>query len=245
MFIEPYFIWNGVNSKDKFLTITTTDNDIINDIGIPFSKTLTKEEGFDIFTEEDTEAEEVVLNLFLEKDGIPLEWNPEIFNDIKNWLCTDDFGEFISMDNPNYIYYFKCVKIQKKFTFYNEGWIEVTFKPLNQYAYKRVIIEKQVKGKEIINIENECNLEYEPFIRIENLCKNSIEIKINDMILSNIEPDEIVNIDNHMLTVLNGYDEDILYKCNRKWITLQQGENQIIVEGDCNITICCEFPNII
>lgn len=245
MFIEPNFIWNGIPSENKFLTIITTDNEIVNNIGIPYSKTLNKEEGFDIFTEEDSDTEEIVLNLCLEKDGVPIEWSPEIFNDIKNWLCTDDFGEFISMDNPNYIYYFKCTKIQKKFTFNNEGWIEVTFKPLNHYAYKRVIIEKEVRGKEIININNECNVEYAPFIEIENLCKNSRQIKVNDLIISDINPYEVVKIDNHMFTVLNGNDEDIFYKCNREWIALKEGENQIVVEGDCNITIRCEFPNII
>lgn len=247
MFISPYFIFNGENSEDKFLTIVSTDNEIINDIGIPFSKELSKEEGFDNYTEEDSEVEDVVLNLCLERNGIPLEWTPEIYRSIKDWLCTDDFEEFISFDNPEYVYYFKCTRIQKKFTFNNEGWIEVTFKPLNQYAYKRIKVEKNIKGKEIIDIYNECNFDYYPLISIESTCKENLEIKINDMTITDLNENETIRIDNYMTLVESTQCNSVkaLAKCNREWIKLKPGHNQLLVKGECNITVLCEFPCVI
>ena len=35
------------------------------------------------------------------------------FEEIKKWLITDDFCEFISYDNLDFSYYFKCIKIQQ------------------------------------------------------------------------------------------------------------------------------------
>ena len=45
MFKSPYFIWKGESCKDYFIMITTTDNEVVNDFGVPWSKSLTKEEG--------------------------------------------------------------------------------------------------------------------------------------------------------------------------------------------------------
>ena len=111
MFKNKNFIWRGEQSKDKFLSILTTNNDVLNDLGVPYDKNLEKEENLDLYTETDNEPQDIVLQMFLENDGFPLVWTYENFKEIKKWLITDDFCEFISYDNLDFSYYFKCIKI--------------------------------------------------------------------------------------------------------------------------------------
>ena len=246
MFKNKNFIWRGEQSKDKFLSILTTNNDVLNDLGIPYDKNLEKEENLDLYTETDNEPQDIVLQMFLENDGFPLVWTYENFKEIKKWLITDDFCEFISYDNLDFSYYFKCIKIQQKFTYgESRGCIEVTFKPLTQYAYKRLIIEKEVKGKEIINITNDGDLDYKPFIVIESKCKGNTKVEINDLIIYNLLEDETIKIDNQMCLIESDKRYYPIKDCNRKWINLKRGDNQIIVKGECNIVIYCMFPEII
>lgn len=246
MFKSQYFIWKGKQSKDKFLSILTTDNDVLNDFGVPYNKTLEKEDNLDLYNEKEEEPEDITLQLYLEKDGVPLIWTSENFREIKKWLISDDFEEFISYDNLDYIYYLKCTKIQKKFTYGEpKGCIEVTFKPLSQYAYKKVIIEKEVKGKELINIHNSGDLNYEPIIVIESNCKRNQKVKVNDFVINNLLEEETIKIDNKMCLVKSDKRYYPISDCNRKWINLKQGDNQLIVEGECNIIIYCSFPEVI
>ena len=72
MFKSQYFIWKGKQSKDKFLSILTTDNDVLNDFGVPYNKTLEKEDNLDLYNEKEEEPEDITLQLYLEKDGMPL-----------------------------------------------------------------------------------------------------------------------------------------------------------------------------
>lgn len=248
MFIEPYFKWKGKSCKDYFLSIVSTGSlNILNEIGVPYSSELSIEEnyGYPQFTETAGDTEDIVLELCLEKDNVALVWTNEIFNEISKWLLSDNFERFVSYDNLDYHYYFKCVKIVKKFNFERKGVIEVTFKPLNHYAYKNIEFEKIVKGKDFINIYNESDDKYEPIIIIENHGIEKTINKINNFEITGLKKNEIATIDNYMLTVQNNDEENILYKCNRDWIILDKGENQLLVEGNCKITILCEFPKII
>lgn len=248
MFIEPYFYWKGKSCKDYFLSIVSTgSSDILNEIGVSYSSDLSIEEncGYIQFTEQTSETDDIVLELCLEKDNIALVWTNEIFNEISKWLLSDDFEKFVSYDNLDYHYYFKCTKIVKKFNFERKGVIEVTFKPLNHYAYKDIEFEKIVKGKEFINIYNESDDKYEPIIIIENHGTEKTINKINDFEITDLKENESVIIDNYMLTVQNSKNENVLYKCNRNWVVLNKGENQLLVEGNCKVIILCEFPKII
>lgn len=246
MFKSQYFIWKGKQSKDKFLSILTTDNDVLNDFGVPYNKSLEKEDNLDLYNEKNEEPEDVVLQLYLEKNGTPLIWTYENYKEIRRWLISDDFEEFISYDNLDFVYYFKCIKIQKKFT-YGEpmGCIEVTFKPLNQYAYRKVIIEKEIKGKGLINIYNSGDLDYEPLIVVESNCKRNQVVKINDFVINNLIEEETIKIDNKMYLVESDKRYYPISDCNRNWIKLKQGDNQLVIEGECTIIIYCNFPEII
>jgi hypothetical protein len=45
-----------------------------------------------------------------------------------------------------------------------------------------------------------------------------------------------------MKTVLNSNDENKFSLCNRTWVELAQGSNEIAMSGSCEIEILCEFP---
>lgn len=248
LFIEPYFFWRNKSCTDYNLSIIDTNTDVINDIGIPFTKNITKDDSskMAIFNEEEGEAEEFTLSLCLtDKYHNPLTWTNEIFKEISKWLVTDSFEEFRAYDNPDYIYYLKVTKIQKRFTFYREGWIDVTFKPFSNYAYKRVIKKESVNGEKIINIYNESDKTYEPLIILTWFgAKNGI-IQINDFMMQGIEEGTTVYIDNCLTNIKDSNNNNLLYTCNRMWVILEPGENQIFLSGTFDIEVICEFPEII
>lgn len=245
MFLSPYFSFKGIDCRNYFIMITTTDKDDIVEVGVPYKTNLTMENSFH-YTEEDETPDPIELNLTLvDENRVPLKWTNEYFQNIKDWLISDDFEEFVSYDNPEYVYYFKCISIVKNFTYGKEGWITTTFQPLNHYAYKKLCIDKLVDGKEYIEINNITKKDYEPKIIINNLGTENKTIRINNMLLKDIKNNENVTIDNYMCTIYGDMTGNLLSNSNRNWILLKPGINKILVEGSMFINILCEFPVII
>ena len=248
MFIEPYFYWKGKCCKDFNLMIITERAEVINEIGVPYSQKISQSDSLgNIFYEvEDEDTEEFTLSLCLANDNNEaLEWTEDIFTEIVNWLVSDNFEEFRSFDNLNYIYFLKVTKIQKKFTFDNTGWIDVTFKPFSNYAYKKYVVKEKVNGKKVVNVYNELPNIYEPLITLENFGTKDGTIRIDNFVIKNLDKNQVVYIDNYMSVVKNDKNENLLPFCNRKWIRLKPGENKILLYGNFNIEIICMFPKII
>ena len=245
MFLSPYFKFKGIDCRNYFIIITTMDKDGIVEVGIPYKSKLTMENAFH-YTEEIEVPSEIELNLTLvDENRIPLKWTNEYFQNIKDWLISDDFEEFVTYDNPEYVYYFKCTSIVKNFTYGKEGWVTATFQPLNHYAYKKVNIDKFINGKEYIEINNTTNKDYEPKIIINNLGTENKTIRIDDLLLTNIETNENVTIDNYLCTIYGDVNGNLLSNSNRNWVVLKPGINKILVEGNMFFSIMCEFPTII
>ena len=246
MFKSPYFIWKGESCKDYFIMITTTDNEVVNDFGLPYSKSLTKEEGKFIYKEEDVDTEEIEMNLTLidEATNTGVVWTQDTYRRICKWLKSDEFEKFISYDDLDSVYYMKVVKIQPCFTHGNPiGWIKVTFKPLDNNAYRICKVDEIVRGTKEITIYNDSEDDYEPLLIITNLGSDDNTISVNDFSITDLKEDETVYVDNYMTTVVNTYGENRLPGCNREWIKLKPGENKLFVSGDCMITVYCEFPH--
>lgn len=245
MFLSPYFSFKGIDCRNFFIMITTTDKNDMIEVGIPYSSKLTMENTF-YYTEELEQPETISLNLTLvDENRMPLKWTNECFQDVKDWLISDDFEEFISYDNPEYVYYFKCIKLVKNFTYGGIGWVTATFQPLNHYAYKRIIIDKLINGKEYIEINNITNKNYEPKIIINNLGTENKTIRIGNLLLKGISTNENVIIDNYLCSIHGDINGNMLSNSNREWLSLKPGENKILVEGNLFINIVCEFPMII
>lgn len=244
MFISPYFSFRGKDCRDYFVIITTTDSEKIVNVGVPYSVSLTNET-YMCYTETEDTPEPIELNLtLLDENRIPIKWTREYFTDIRDWLITDNFEEFISYDDIDSIYYFKCIKLQKNFTFNHYGWVTATFQPLNHYAYKRVVINEHINQVGTIRINNITKDLYEPKIIINHLGDEKNVIKIGDLELTNVAKNENVTIDNKMTTIFGDIHGNMLSSSNRKWIVLKPNENIINIKGTMFLNIICEFPMI-
>ena len=83
-----------------------------------------------------------------------------------------------------------------------------------------------------------------PIIIAETTDDISNIIKINDMTLK-LQVNEPISIDNKMLTVLSANGENKLTCCNRKWIKLLPGSNNLKLHGYGKVKIKAEVPVIL
>ena len=250
MFIQPNFTFNKIYSRDIGVSIVTFDSGIFNDVGVEYSTDVSIEHNLidynPYYTENFSETSEIELNL--------LVYNPVTMKaiDISNanleelydWLITDDFSSFVSDDNVDLTYYFKVIKIQKVLSFNREGYLRVTFKPFSKYAYKRRVYNAIVNGEEEIDIFNLSRQLYHPMIEITNKGDNSTVNMINDMKIIDINRNETVVIDNLTKLVQSKDGVNKFSHCqDRKWLELEpRKNNKIILKGNMEIKIICEFP---
>lgn len=256
MFFSDKFIFNGVHSDDMGVALVTFETDMFNDYGINFSQEISATKGgkdMSHFAYDGDEIGEIELNIALiDKDDNPVVWDDYTLMDIIDWLDTDSFAEFISEDNVDLVYYFKAKKIVKKLTHNRQGYLQVTFQPFSNSAYIKYSKRyKFDKSGGTITIENVSSLRelYKPVIEIKNLDDNLNIISIENIttgdepfIMSDIDNGDVVTVDGLMGTVFNQYKDNLLMKCNRRWLKLAKGENKIQVSGNVEIYIRCQFP---
>ncbi len=229
------------------VAIVTFDDEIFNEIGTEYKEDISVEHNLveynPYYIQNSTEIKEVEMNLLLynPKTMTPLKINET--EDIYNWLITDDFASFISDDDPEIIYYFKVVSITKNFTFNGEGYLTVTFKPYSKYCYRRNHYTKVVNGSTFLEIPNPSRLDYSPIIEITNRGDENTINCINDMEIKGLRSGEKVIIDNLSKIVQGDDGKNKFNTCNRKWIELKaNSSNTIILNGNMDIKIICEFP---
>ncbi|MDV9712393.1 phage tail family protein [Clostridioides difficile] len=257
MFISEKFILNKRTSDSMgVILITESNNDIFNDYGFMYSETIEKVKSYNgnpTFFKGEKDTSEIVLKICL-TDGnyVPRKWSDYDIEEICAWIKTDDFVEFISEDNVELIYYVKATKIAKKFTDNLEGYLEVTFQPFTNFAYKSdvktIIIKENIERKIIINNKSNVQDDYMPIVELINLGDEStINIIKNTSIegqfeIVGIEKNEKVIIDNLYCTVINSKNENRFEKCNRNWLRLKAGENELKIIGNCKLTIKSKYP---
>ncbi|CZR95564.1 hypothetical protein CDFC105_70053 [Clostridioides difficile] len=257
MFISEKFILNKRTSDSMgVILITESNNDIFNDYGFMYSETIEKVKSYNdnpTFFKGEKDTSEIVLKICLvDVNYVPRKWSDYDIEEICAWIKTDDFVEFISEDNVELIYYVKATKIAKKFTDNLEGYLEVTFQPFTNFAYKSdvktIIIKENIERKIIINNKSNVQDDYMPIIELINLGDEStINIIKNTSTkeqfeIAGIEKNEKVTIDNLYCTVINSKNENRFEKCNRNWLRLKAGENELKIVGNCKLTIKSKYP---
>ncbi|HCU2611099.1 TPA: phage tail family protein [Clostridioides difficile] len=257
MFISEKFILNKRTSDSMgVILITESNNDIFNDYGFMYSETIEKVKSYNdnpTFFEGEKDTSEIVLKICLvDVNYVPRKWSDYDIEEICAWIKTDDFVEFISEDNVELIYYVKATKIAKKFTDNLEGYLEVTFQPFANFAYKSdvksITIKENIERKIIINNKSNVQDDYMPIVELINLGDEStINIIKNTSIeeqfeIAGIEKNEKVIIDNLYCTVINSKNENRFEKCNRNWLRLKAGENELKIMGNCKLTIKSKYP---
>ncbi len=249
MFISDKFIFNNISCDEYNVRLVYFENNIVNDMKVPYSISLNMEgtnKIYPTYKEESEAPEQIVLNLaYVDKQGNLATFSDEIFKRIKSWLITDNFAPFVTEDYPNYILYLKCVKIQDKLTFSNQGFIEVTFQPYSHYFYKQFETDVLLNGEYLLSVENPSEEICYPIITVEGTQDSVSVVKINDFQISNLTLNEKIITDNKMLTVLNENKENKLNKCNRKWIKFMPGNNDLTLTGYGKVNIKTEFPIVL
>lgn len=248
MIVSDEFTLNGIKGSDEDIYLVTFDSDVLISRGIPFQRDISSD-GYSqlnpLFKEEDVAPDDVVLNFIYAIDDMAQEWTEDKIIKTKKWMITDDFIPFVTQDNPDYIYYLKCKKLENKMTPRDLGVLEGTFVPISHFSYKKTYHKITITESTNILLTNPSNIEYKPVITIKNLGNVSTINKIGDFEIAGLETNEIVTIDNLILTVESSLEQNRFSKCNRNWLKLLPGENQLNVSGNCEIEILCEFPMIL
>ncbi|WP_107612346.1 phage tail domain-containing protein [Clostridioides difficile] len=258
MFISEKFILNKRTSDSMgAILITESNNDIFNDYGFMYSETIEKVKSYNdnpSFFKGEKDTSEIVLKICLvDVNYVPKKWSDYDIEEICAWIKTDDFVEFISEDNVELIYYVKATKIAKKFTDNLEGYLEVTFQPFTNFAYKSdvktITIKENIERKIIINNKSNVEENYMPIVELTNLGDEStvniiknISIENEQFEITGIEKNEKVIIDNLYCTVIDSKGKNRFEKCNRHWLRLKKGENELKIEGNCKLTIKSKYP---
>lgn len=246
-FLSENFTFNGKTNKSMNVELVNFDEDFFYQRGLPYNETINKLDSFSenpLYTSiVNDSVDEIVLNLLLVENNRPKVWTTEKIKEIMGWLVTEDFEPFISEDNQDIVYYFKASNIVKYFTPENTGYLEVTFQPYSSYGYIKK--EFTTSGSLIINNPSNINNPYKPIIKVTSDVGNisiTNSTKKETFTLNDVTK-EIV-IDNLYRTVQTLDGENKISNCNRGWISLNKGNNNIEVVGG-SATFICEFPVII
>lgn len=258
MFISDKFIFNGVHSDDMGVALISFESNILNRYGLNFNRGISLDNGgrdMSHFVQDSDNIEEIELNIALiDSEFMPIAWDDETIMHITSWLITDSFVEFISEDNIDLTYYLKTTKIVKHFNHKKEGYLQVTLQPFSNYAYIKYSENYTFNNPDSFTIKNLSNLNemYKPILQIKNLGDTSNVIVIENtslgsepFIIEGLSHNEVVRVDSLLGTVYNDRNENLLMKCNRKWLTLIKNENVINVSGNVEIDIKCQFPVIL
>lgn len=254
MFISDKFIFNGIHSDEMGVSLVTFDSNAFNPYGLSYNQgiSVSKNRG-DIshFVEENEEIPEIELNIALvDKYNNPIAWDDNTIIEITDWLITDSFVEFISEDNVDLVYYLKTKKIVKNFTKNKQGYLQVTLQPFSNLGYIKYNKKYVFNDKSSFIIDCLSTLkDYKPIIEVKNLGDNLNIITLNNETtgeepfeIRGLDNGEIATIDSLMGTVYNEYKDNLLMKCNRKWLKLVRGRNKINVSGNVELCIKCQFP---
>lgn len=254
MFISSKFIFNGIHCDDMCVNLVSFDSGVFNKYGFDYSEDITmiKNKRFSsYYLEEQPEADDITLCMVLsDSNNTPITWDKTTLDSVLGWLIQDDFCPFVSEDDMDLMYYLKVIKVSKYFTYDMKGYIEVTFRPYSNYAYrhanKTVVTDTETDFK-LLNRSNVDN-SYKPIMFIKNLGDTSNVITIKNLsnniefIIENLEADEVVTIDCLMGTVFNSNKENRLANCNRQWISLGKGNNLFKISGKSEVKFDCQFP---
>ena len=241
--------FNNVKFSDFDLYVCDFDSNILKDVGINFNRSVTRNSEIKFnptFSISDTDDNTIELNLILydSSKNEKLEWTDSVLQRVYSWLITDNFKEF-KTEGCDFSYYLIVTNIQKVFTIDRKGYLKVTFKSMDKYAYKKEVYEVEVDGEGSINIRNLSNEIYKPKIIITNKGSNSTINKINQLEVTNIENGKIITIDNLLCTAEiegeNAFDKI----ARRKWISLEAGNNTLSFSGKMTVKIECNFPIIL
>lgn len=181
------------------------------------------------------------------------EWTYEERKKIVEWFWQDEYKPFVSLDNPELIYY--CTPIGESKRFDNgllHGYIKLQLRCNSPHAYSPTYIESynyQLGMSNVIEITNLSNVDeyYCPEIQFNMLNSNDITI-VNlttgeDFIFTGLEIGENVYVDNALKQIeTDKADTYRLSNFNKKWLRLVKGVNRLEIIGEVNVVFRGSYP---
>lgn len=241
--------FNNVRFSDYNLYVCDFDDNILKEVGIKFNRNITRNNNIrynPTYSIENTDDYTVDINLILYNSSKhqKLEWTDEILQKVYSWLITDDFKEFTT-EGSNLSYYLIVTSIQKVFTLDRKGYLKVTFKSMDGYAYRKETYSMVVKGSDTMSVMNLSNGEYKPKIVIKNNGNSETVNKINQLEVSGVDGGSTLTVDNLMCTAESNGENAFDKVTNRGWVSLDAGNNNLSLSGDMTVEVICEFPVIL
>lgn len=256
MFVSDKFYFDNIHCEEKNVCMLSMDGDIINNYGLNYNEEVVviKNDNTSYYYSKGKESEEdfKIQLYYVDNNYIPLEWNDDKVKDVIEWLVTDNFKPFVSEDNLEIAYYVKATKISKMFTYDKKGYLEVVFKPFSSFGYKE--FTKSITSTDIAKTEyiyNYSNVErdYRPILEITNDGTTSTVISIknttsNDdaFTITGLDAGQKVYVDCLIGTVLDDSGNNLISKCNRKFLKMSDGGTNIEFSGSASIVFKAQFP---
>ena len=255
IFVSDKFYFDGIHSDEKNICLASMDSGVINDYGINYNEDVVLNKSSKVssyYSKGEEKIEDIILQMYYVGENLELlVWEDDVIQDVMDWLISDDFKQFVSEDNLELTYYFKTIKIIKKFTFEKKGYLEVTFRPFSNLAYKTFSKTFTVDTSKDLYFYNYSNVidDYSPIIEIENLGNESNVISIANVTsqgeaftITGLSNGEKVIVDNLIGTVVNSNGVNEISKCNRKWLRMNKDSSLIRFEGNAKITFKAQYP---
>ena len=243
MFYSDKFTFAGIPNDEMEVSLVSMDVDILNEYGINFSQDISKvgTSNNPIYSISDTDTDTIQISLCYEINNEAMPWTIQKRAEIISWMVQDEFMPFVSEDDPDIIYYFKCVGYTKEFNLRNKGVITFEMKPYSPYAYVSRNTRVVVSGNYNLNLTNISNVDnlFSPIFKITTKRQETIEI---GTLTINVENGDVIVVDNGMNTITNSNEKSMISNSNRKWVRLTRGNNQLVMKGNFDIEIDCLFP---
>lgn len=255
-FRSPYFVFDGIKSKDLGIQIITTSfsggadrqfgvmrkiNEEVGVSDVPILNNISKETPS--FKIQITKATSKKLLSFTEDD----------YRQIQRWLFKNEYKPFISMDNPSVLYYVIFTSASHFENTKKQGYIELEMKLNAPYGYSSIINEMiYVNGTKNLSIYNESSVNdfIYPDVEIE-LLDNTSNISITNtthgesMSLNNLESNEHLYIYNGDIKYIESKIDpkrNLFKNFNKNWLRLRYGKNDINITGKCKVKIIYQIP---
>lgn len=256
MFVSDNFYLDNIYCTDKSICMLSMDGDVINNYGLNYSEEVVviKNNTTSYYYSKGKENEEdlTIQLYYVDNNYIPLEWDDEKIKDIMDWVVSDNFIPFVSEDNLEITYYVKAMKVSKMFTYDRRGYLEVVFKPFSSFGYKefvRTITSTATPKIESIYNYSNVEAEYRPILEITNSGTTSTIISIRNkttddeaFTITGLNTGQKVYIDCLLGSVQDDIGNNLISKCNRKFLKMSNGATNIEFSGSASIVFKAQFP---
>lgn len=250
IFKSDKFIYDGIMAEEMGIRLVDTNTkDVLTDYSIPFTETLKVETSFGgnpFYTYESSHPEKVELEFCLaDENGKAFTWSQEWEEQIIEWFMKDRFCEFISMDYPDLVYYFRGTKVSRKRNKNLKGVLVVEFQPYYKHPIKK--FKSTLNAEGTLEKDVRCDIQFKEFIYpiLEIESTGDGDVTIQNMSIEDSQPLKItglknkdfMSIDNQLYIVTNKESQNLFSKVNREWFKLKKGKNKIKITGNAKVVI--------